>query len=300
VALKSLPSSACLLPSSELLVVALSRSLSLSLSLSVFITNNLLLFFFLFFLFFLVKDVIFFCFLVRSLLIFVHSCKEYMCVFVYVPCSYFYRNQFHGGVGGWYLFHRVTDAEVCLIFWEVFWLGIVWGEREGERESREGGRKGGGGGEESPGSGKNCLQSGKNRIIILSQDMTITVFLEWGYGNACGELARRFGGACCCSCFFFFVSTLTFSVLLLPALLASESGKEQWPRRGLWQTHGIGEKILISSRLWMPTFLLVCKLTPSVHRRARALLSAPSPVYVCISRSFKTMRASDWWRWWSQ
>jgi len=133
VALKSLPFSACLLPSSELLVVALSRSLSLSrsspspspflslslslsLSLCVFITNNLLLFFFLFFLFFLVKDVIFFCFLVRSLLIFVHSCKEYMCVFVYVPCSYFYRNQFHGGVGGWYLFHRVTDAEVCLIF----------------------------------------------------------------------------------------------------------------------------------------------------------------------------------------
>jgi hypothetical protein len=99
--------------------------------------------------------------------------------------------------------------------------------------------------------------------------MTITVFLEWGYGNAFGELATRFGGACCCSCFFSFVSTLTFSVLLLPALLASESGKEQWPRRGLWQTHGIGEKILISRRLSMPTFLLVCKLTPSVHRRAR-------------------------------
>ncbi len=30
----------------------------------------------------------------------------------------------------------------------------------------------------SRGSGKNCLQSGKNRIIILSLDMTITVFLE--------------------------------------------------------------------------------------------------------------------------
>jgi hypothetical protein len=36
----------------------------------------------------------------------------------------------------------------------------------------------GGGGGESRGSGKNCLQSGKNRIIILSLDMTITVFLE--------------------------------------------------------------------------------------------------------------------------
>lgn len=156
-------------------------------------------------------------------------------------------------------------------------------ERESERAGREGGKEGGaGGGKEIRGSGKNCLQSGKNRIIILSLDMTITVFLEWGYGNACGELATRFGGACCCSCFFFFVYTLTFSVLLLPALLASESGKEQWPRRGLWQTHGIGEKILISRRLSMPTFLLVCKLTPSVHRRARARVVICSLSRVCM------------------
>lgn len=57
---------------------------------------------------------------------------------------------------------------------------LSWNRVRRERgRAREPGGKGGvGGGGESRGSFKNCLQSGKNRIIILSLDMTITVFLE--------------------------------------------------------------------------------------------------------------------------